>query len=146
MTNSMIDTHIRRGSNSRNSRSSCCTANKIHNHHNLKQSVLKAPIRMQHMVAIKITLLCGIAQSPSSSSKAFRKTKALQVSRGRPARDLIAPLPLQTCMFVSLSSVKPRYHDSCCVMKMKMKMKMTTAVKYLSHQLAVDMLPSISPL
>lgn len=95
MTSSMIDTQIRRGSNSR---SSCCTANKIHSHHNLKQSVLTALIHMQPMVAIKITLLCGIAQSLSSSSKAYRKTKALQVSRGRPARDVIAPLPLQTCM------------------------------------------------
>lgn len=99
MTSSMIDTHIRRGSNSRNSRSSYCMANKIHSHHNLKQSVLTAPIHMQRMVAIKITLLCGIAQSlSSSSSKAYRKTKALQVSRGRPARDVVAPLPLQTCM------------------------------------------------
>lgn len=98
MTSSMIDTHIRRGSNSRNSHSSCCTANKIHSHHNLKQLVLTAPTHMQRMVAIKITLPCGIAQSPSSSSKAHRKTKALQVSRGRPARDVIAPLPLQTCM------------------------------------------------
>lgn len=141
MTSSMIDTHIRRGSSSRNSRSSCCTANKIHSHHNLKQMVLTAPIHMQRMVAIKITLLCGIAQSLSSSSKAYRKTKALQVSRGRPARDVIAPLPA-TVHVVSLSSVKPRYHDSCCVMKMKM----TTAVKYLSRRLAVDMKPSISQL
>lgn len=86
MTNTMIDTHIRSSSSRR-------MANKMQSHHNPKQALVKSWIPMQPMVAIRTTLRCGIqAFKPSrdnNNNNKHCKTKAHQVSRGHPARDVL---------------------------------------------------------